>query len=426
MSRHDRIGAASQRRREDTGAGRRTAGGAVEGAPKGGNVGGGNHVRSDGGPHGGCHGVFHGGLGGEGATEGAVGAPAGSMGAARPDRQTPWHRDTRLLSVVAPCYNESDAIVPFFSRVIPVLEAIPGIRFEIVCVNDGSADDTLPRLLAQARADARIRVIDLTRNFGKEAALTAGIDEAFGDAVVPIDFDLQDPPELIGEMVARWREGAEVVLAQRIDRACDSWLKRVTAGAYYRLHNRMSELRLPENVGDFRLMDRAVVNALKSLPERRRFMKGLFAWVGFHTVTLPYTREPRSAGQSKFSGWRLWNFALEGITSFSTVPLRCWTYIGLAVAFAAFCYGSFIVGRTLWLGVDVPGYASLLCALLFFGGLQLIGVGVVGEYVGRIYHETKGRPIYLVRRRYQERPATQGLGGRRVIELSAVQRARTR
>ncbi|MGT2427782.1 glycosyltransferase family 2 protein [Cupriavidus basilensis] len=331
--------------------------------------------------------------------------------------------DVRLLSLVVPCYNEREVIGKFFQTVIPILESDEGIRFEIVCVNDGSTDGTLDTLVDISRRDSRVRVIDLTRNFGKEAALTAGIDEALGDAVVPIDADLQDPPELIPTLIARWREGAEVVLAQRVSRTCDSLLKRTTAAAYYRVHNRLSDLRLPENVGDFRLMDRVVINALKQLPERRRFMKGLFAWVGFKTVIVPYERKPRIAGVSKFSGWRLWNFALEGITSFSTVPLRSWMYMGLLTALFAFFYGVFIIVRTLVLGIDVPGYASLLSVLLFFGGVQLIGIGVVGEYVGRIYDETKGRPIYLVRRRYQERRQLGPLSnGRRVIELASAHR----
>lgn len=330
----------------------------------------------------------------------------------------PGPYDVRLLSLVVPCYNESESISKFFDCVIPVLESIDAIRFEIVLVNDGSSDDTLDRLIAYSHRDARVRVVDLTRNFGKEAALTAGLDEALGDAVIPIDADLQDPPALIPELVRRWREGAEVVLAQRSSRACDSWLKRVTAGAYYRIHNKLSDQKLPVNVGDFRLMDRVVVNALKQMPERRRFMKGLFAWVGYRTVIVRYEREARSAGHSKFSGWRLWNFALEGITSFSTMPLRSWTYIGVAIALGAFGYGTFIVARTLVLGIDVPGYASLLSVLLFLGGIQLIGLGVVGEYVGRIYDEAKGRPIYLVRRRYQETGQDRLIAsGRRVIRI---------
>ncbi len=306
-----------------------------------------------------------------------------------------------LVSLVVPFYNECDAVGHFLSEIVPVLEGIALTRFEIVCINDGSTDGTLDKLIAASVRDARIRVIDLTRNFGKEAALTAGIDEACGDAVIPIDADLQDPPSLIPVMVEHWRQGAEVVAAKRTNRACDTFAKRTAAAIYYRVHNALSEVKLPEHVGDFRLMDRQVVNSLRNLPERRRFMKGLFAWVGYRTVIVEYQREPRSAGHSKFSGWRLWNFALEGITSFSTVPLRSWTYIGLAIATVAFLYGGFIIGRTLWFGNPVPGYASLLSVMLFMGGIELIGVGVVGEYIGRIYYETKGRPVYLVRRRYQ-------------------------
>lgn len=339
----------------------------------------------------------------------------------QPNHQDP--HDAPLLSLVAPFYNEGEALHLFFARVVPILESIDGMQFEIVCVNDGSADDTLPKLVAVSHADPRVRVVDLTRNFGKEAALTAGLDEALGDAVIPIDADLQDPPELIPTLVAHWRKGAEVVLAQRANRACDSFLKRVTAAAYYRIHNRLSDLKLPENVGDFRLMDRAVVNALKQLPERHRFMKGLFAWVGFSTVIVQYEREKRSAGTSKFSGWRLWNFALEGITSFSTLPLRSWTYLGALVAALAFCYGAFIILRTMIFGVVVPGYASELSLMLFFGGLQMIGLGMIGEYVGRIYDEAKGRPIYLVNRRYQERrPRTRvpSINNRQVIPIASA------
>lgn len=334
------------------------------------------------------------------------------------------YAESRLLSLVVPFYNESEGLEAFFARVVPILEAIPRMPFEIVCINDGSTDDTLARLVAVSRRDARVRVIELTRNFGKEAALTAGIDEAMGDAVIPIDADLQDPPELIPTLVGHWRQGAEVVLAQRASRATDSFLKRVTAAAYYRVHNKLSDLKIPENVGDFRLMDRSVVNALKQLPERHRFMKGLFAWVGFSTVIVRYERAPRSAGKSKFSGWRLWNLALEGITSFSSLPLRSWTYLGTFIAMLAFCYGMFIIGRTMILGVDVPGYASVLSLLLFFGGLQLVGLGVVGEYIGRIYDEAKGRPIYLVKRRYQERrPQARATGNARVISLVAGKRS---
>ena len=332
--------------------------------------------------------------------------------------------DKPLVSLIVPFYNEEPAVETFFATLVPVLEAVETIRFEIVCINDGSRDGTLDKLVSVGARDARVRIVDLTRNFGKEAALTAGLDEAAGDAVIPIDADLQDPPSLIPVMIEHWFGGAEVVAAKRSSRACDTFAKRFTAGLYYRVHNALADVKLPENVGDFRLMDRAVVNALRSLPERRRFMKGLFAWVGFKTVIVEYEREARSAGHSKFSGWRLWNFALEGITSFSTVPLRSWTYIGLAIALLAFAYGGFIIGRTLIFGNPVPGYSSLLSVMLFLGGIELIGVGVVGEYVGRIYYETKERPIYLVRRRYQARKKVSTLPvGRNVLRLPHASRS---
>jgi glycosyltransferase involved in cell wall biosynthesis len=329
------------------------------------------------------------------------------------------HIGKPLISLVAPFYNEESAVNRFFDAVVPVLESIEGSRFEIVCINDGSSDGTLDQLIAASALDRRIRVIDLTRNFGKEAALTAGIDEAVGDAVIPIDADLQDPPGLIPVMVEHWRAGAEVVAAKRTDRACDTFAKRTAAALYYRVHNALSAVKLPENVGDFRLIDRQVVNALRSLPERRRFMKGLFAWVGYRTVIVEYEREPRSAGHSKFSGWKLWNFALEGITSFSTVPLRSWTYIGLSIATFAFIYGGYIICSTLWSGNAVPGYASTISLMLFLGGIELIGIGVVGEYIGRIYDESKERPVYLVRRRYRAKSKVSTLPGTRHVAHAA-------
>jgi glycosyltransferase involved in cell wall biosynthesis len=304
-----------------------------------------------------------------------------------------------LVSIVAPFFNEEPAVAVFHDRLTQVVDAIPEFDFEFICVNDGSSDDTLVKLVELAESDVRIHVVDLSRNFGKEAALTAGLDEALGDAVIPIDADLQDPPELIPTLLARWREGFDVVVARRTDRQSDAFLKRKTAEFFYRFHNRISDTSVPENVGDFRLMDRAVVDALKKLPERRRFMKGLFAWVGFRTTTIDYARAPRAAGSTKFTGWRLWNFALEGITSFSTMPLRIWTYIGTSLAIVAFSYAAFIVIRTTIFGRDLPGYASLLTIVLFLGGIQLIGIGVIGEYIGRIYMESKGRPVYIVRRR---------------------------
>jgi glycosyltransferase involved in cell wall biosynthesis len=317
------------------------------------------------------------------------------------DASAPKARNAALLSLVVPFYNEEAVMNHFFAATIPVLESIDGITFEIVCVNDGSRDDTLAMLQARADLDRRIRVIDLTRNFGKEAALSAGLDEALGDVLVPFDADLQDPPRVIGQLVDKWREGYDVVLARRSNRDSDSYLKRRTAAMFYRMHNAVCDTQIPENVGDFRLITRDVANALRKLPETRRFMKGLFAWVGYKTAVIDYVREPRAAGESKFSGWKLWNFALEGFTSFSTLPLRVWTYVGCAVAAFAFMYAAFLVTRTLILGVAVPGYASMLTVVLMLGGVQLIGIGVLGEYIGRIYVESKKRPVYLIKDRYQ-------------------------
>jgi polyisoprenyl-phosphate glycosyltransferase len=305
-----------------------------------------------------------------------------------------------LLSLVVPFYNEEVTVQRFVHAVLPVLDAVLDANWEIICVDDGSTDGTLLQLLALAQADARFRVLEFSRNFGKEAALTAGIEAARGAAVIPIDADLQDPPALIADMVAAWREGAEVVLAHRTDRSTDGILKYKTAAWFYHLHNRLSKTKIPENVGDFRLMDRIVVDALKQLPERQRFMKGIFAWVGFHTVVLDYARAPRAEGKTKFSGFALWNFALEGFTSFSTLPLKVWTYLGAASALVTFLYALFIIIRTVVFGNSVPGYASLFVAVLFFGSVQLISVGLLGEYIGRIYMETKQRPSYLIRKTY--------------------------
>lgn len=252
---------------------------------------------------------------------------------------------TDLLSIVVPFYNEEDVIGRFFRDVCPVLETVPNSRFEIVCVNDGSRDATLALLLEHAARDSRIKVVDLSRNFGKEAALTAGLDHAIGDAVIPFDADLQDPPCAIPDLVSKWREGYDVVLAMRAERTSDSYAKRNSASLFYRVHNAISELPIPENAGDFRLMSRSTVDALKQLPETRRFMKGLFAWVGGRTAAIEYVRQPRAAGSTKFSGWKLWNFAWEGVTSFSTLPLRVWTYIGGMTALLAIFYAAYLISE---------------------------------------------------------------------------------
>jgi glycosyltransferase involved in cell wall biosynthesis len=335
------------------------------------------------------------------------------------------------LSIVVPFFNEGAGVEAFQLGVQPTIDALEGIDVEVVCVDDGSTDDTLRRLLRLSAARPQYKVLELSRNFGKEAALTAGLDAATGDAVVVMDADLQDPPRLVLEMVEAWLGGAEVVLARRTDRRCDSFFKRKTAEWFYRLHNLVSDISIPENVGDFRLMDRQVVDALKSLGERQRFMKGLFCWVGFRTAVIDYERAPRAVGQSKFRGWRLWNLAIEGITSFSTAPLRIWTYVGAACAALTLLYALTIFLRTLIWGVSVPGYASLLLVGLFFGSVQLISLGLLGEYIGRIYLESKGRPIYLVRNRKPEHPGAKlpkpsGIPAIAPIRPRTVQRARAR
>lgn len=304
------------------------------------------------------------------------------------------------LSFVVPVFNEAETVGLFLDTVTQLFAARTDVTLDIVFINDGSTDDTLLHLLRLQRQDPRVRVVDLSRNFGKEAALTAGLEVAEGHVIVPIDVDLQDPPELVLQMLDKWREGYEVVLAQRVDRASDSWAKRASAQWFYRLHNKMASPALPENVGDFRLMDRCVIDAIKALPESRRFMKGLFAWVGFRTTSVEYTRAARVAGTSKFNGWRLWNFALEGITSFSTSPLRIWTYLGTLVSCLSIAFAIYIALRVIIHGADVPGYASIMVSVTFLGGLQLIGIGVLGEYLGRTYLESKRRPVYLVRRIY--------------------------
>ncbi|MEM1049828.1 MAG: glycosyltransferase family 2 protein [Pseudomonadota bacterium] len=303
--------------------------------------------------------------------------------------------DRPMLSLVVPAFNEEQSLPDFFPKVTAVLETITD-RFEIICVDDGSLDNTAALLHLAHQRDPRIKMLRLSRNFGKEVALTAGLHAATGDAVIPIDADLQDPPDLIADMVAKWREGAKMVVAVRSDRSSDTRMKRMTANAFYRVIRGIGEIPIPDNAGDFRLMDRVVVDALKSLPERTRFNKGLFAWLGFQQTVITYQRPARMAGTSKWPYWRLWNFALEGIFSFSTVPLRIWTYLGAVVAIGAIAYAILIVVRTLLYGIDVPGYASLATMQLLFSGLIMIGMGIIGEYLGRVFIEVKARPLYLV------------------------------
>ena len=304
-----------------------------------------------------------------------------------------------MITIIIPCLNEEQNIIESAQKIREVLLNDQTV-FEILFVDDGSQDGSWKAIANLSAKFNNIHGIRLSRNFGKEAALTAGIDVADGNAVILIDADLQDPPELILDMVKEWSVGAEVVLARRIDRASDSFLKRKTAALFYRYNNKLSTIKIPENVGDYRLMDRVVIDALKTLPEKLRFMKGLFAWVGFKTVTLDYVRRPRLFGKTKFSGLTLWNFALDGITSFSTIPLKVWSYIGIIFAGISFGYAIFIIARVFILGVELPGYASLLVVILFLGGLQLVGVGILGEYLGRMFIEVKNRPLYLIRAKY--------------------------
>jgi glycosyltransferase involved in cell wall biosynthesis len=287
----------------------------------------------------------------------------------------------------------------FFQRLFAVLKRLE-MTFEVICVDDGSTDDTLRGLLEYVRTQPSLKVINLSRNFGKETALTAGIDYAQGAAVVPLDADLQDPPELIEEFVEKWRKGYDVVYATRGSAKTDSLMKRATRGVFYWFLGHVAEIRIPSDTGDFRLLDRRVVDALKQLPERTRFMKGLFAWVGFKQTAVFYDRPSRHAGVSKWNYWQLWNLALEGVTSFSSFPLKVWSYLGVTVSFCAVLYAAIIMIRTLAWGIEVPGYASLMMVILFLGGIQLITLGVLGEYLSRIYYETKGRPLYIVRESY--------------------------
>jgi glycosyltransferase involved in cell wall biosynthesis len=300
-----------------------------------------------------------------------------------------------VLSVIVPAYNEAEALPEFHRRISAVFDRL-NLRCEVIYVNDGSRDDTQGVINRLCSEDARAACVELSRNFGKEVAMTAGLDYAQGDAVVIIDADLQDPPELITEFVQRWREGYDVVYARRTSRSGETWLKKATASAFYRVIQSVSRVQIPADTGDFRLMSRRAVDALLQLREQHRFMKGLFAWVGFPHIAVAYQRDPRAAGVTKFNYWKLWNFALEGITSFTIAPLKIATYVGLITAGLSFIYGAWIIYQTLAYGNPVAGYPSLIVVVLFLGGLQLFFIGIIGEYVGRIYGETKQRPLYVV------------------------------
>lgn len=304
----------------------------------------------------------------------------------------------KTISFVIPAYNEEEVLPILFDELDRETEQLKekGYDTEYVFVNDGSKDKTLQMLKDWKPKIAKSVVVSLSRNFGKEYGLTAGIDYSTGDAVIPLDADLQDPLDVVSKMIEKWEEGYDVVIGKRVDRSSDSFAKRFTAEKFYQVINSLAEINIPENVGDFRLMDRKVVEVIKNLPEKRRFMKGLFAWAGYKTAYVEYTRPERAAGKTKLNYWKLWNLALEGITSFSITPLKIWTYIGIGISMFAFCYGAFILLRTLFFGSNLPGYPSLLVSIMFLGGIQLMGIGIMGEYIGRIYQESKGRPIYVV------------------------------
>jgi glycosyltransferase involved in cell wall biosynthesis len=299
------------------------------------------------------------------------------------------------LTVVIAAHNEEAVLPQMHARLAQALDGLD-LQTRLLYVDDGSRDGTWPTLLRLAAEDTRVGLLRLSRNFGKELAMTAGLDLVDSDAAIVLDADGQDPPELIADFVAKWREGYDVVYGTRVARDGETWLKRGTAALFYRIINRLSTTPVPADTGDFRLMSRRVLDALRGLRERQRFMKGLFAWVGYAQVSIPYRRAPRLAGGSRFNYWRLWNFALDGITSFSTVPLRAATYLGLATAALAFAYGAWIVAKTLIWGDPVQGWPTLMAVVLFLGGVQLMALGVIGEYLGRLYLEAKQRPLYLV------------------------------
>ncbi len=304
-----------------------------------------------------------------------------------------------MLSLVAPAYNEAKNLVAFVETVTAVLEKI-GEPWEIVFVDDGSKDDTLGMLLAARANDARIKVVSLARNFGKDVALTAGLHHARGRAVIPIDCDLQHPPELIPDMIAKWRAGADMVIGVRSKRSEEGFLRRTASRWYYSLMRRMNDVAIPPNAGDFRLLDRKIVDVINSMPERSRFMKGIFAWPGFKTEAIEFQANQRAGGATTWSVFKLWRFALDGLFSFSTAPLKIWTYIGGLAAFGAFVYLIITLIQKVFFGIKLEGYASLLIVMLGFNGLLLLSNGIQGEYIARIFDEVKGRPLFVVGKKW--------------------------
>ena len=327
-----------------------------------------------------------------------------------------------VISIVVPMRNEARNVGALMQRLRSTLDQLR-VRAEVICIDDGSLDDTLVALKLARATDRRIKIVSLSRNFGKETALAAGLRYARGQAAILMDADLQHPPELVAELVAKWREGYEMVYAQRRDRASETVGRRWLARAFYRVFGIISRTALPHGAGDFRLLDRKVINALNQFDERTRFTKGLYSWVGFRQIGVPYHVVTREGDGSRWSLLSLWRFAVDGITSFSTLPLRVWSYLGILVSFGAAALGSYILLETLIYGSDVPGYASLIVTILFLSGVQLVGLGVMGEYIGRIFDEVKRRPLYLVREElgFQPGDQTSGPGPQgREIRLAAI------
>jgi glycosyltransferase involved in cell wall biosynthesis len=316
-----------------------------------------------------------------------------------------------VVSIVAPAYNEASNLAAFIQAMTPVLDGL-GEPWEIVFVDDGSRDTTLGILLAARAADPRLKVVGLARNFGKDVALSAGLAHARGRAVIPIDCDLQHPPALIPELVAKWRAGADMVVGVRTRRSEEGWVRRTLAQLYYRVMRRMTHVEIPPNAGDFRLLDRKIVDVINQMPERCRFMKGIFAWPGFRTETVGFQAQARAGGRSNWSLWALWRFALDGLFSFSTVPLKMWTYLGGLSAAGAFIYLMITLVQKLVFGISAPGYASLLIVVLFFNGLLLLSNGIQGEYLARIFEEVKGRPLFVVADKWGFDPAEEAAARR--------------
>lgn len=315
----------------------------------------------------------------------------------------------KCVSICIPFFNEESNVFPLYESIRNVMDST-NYEWEIICVNDGSRDNTLDELVRLHKQDIHVRVFDLSRNFGKGAALTAALEFSCGDCAIPMDADMQHPPDVIPKLLIQWENGYDVVNAVRISRVGESWFKKTSSILFYKTVNRLTHVEIPPNVGDFRLLSRCVLDILRQLPERRRFMKGLFSWVGFRTTSVPYVQEARYSGKTKWNYWRLWNFAIEGITSFSQVPLQIASYLGIFVSILSLGYAFFLLVETLLFGNPVKGYPSLMVAVLFMGGVQLVFLGIIGEYLGRIYDESKRRPVYILRERWDQNISNENLG----------------